>query len=598
MMMRKKQLRYTALAAMLVLPSFLSHPAQAATEGKVTSKDEVVYATLNAGGGLDNIYVVNTLDVAKAGEILDYGKYISVKNLTDLSEIEQEGQKIEMEAPEGKFFYQGNMDENTELPWDVKVSYLLDGKEVKPEEMAGKNGHLEISVDIKENEEADSVFYENYLLQVSLTLPNTYQGIEASGGMIANAGKNKQITFTVMPGQEENLSVEANVEDFEFQGVQLSAVPSTLPIDTSETKSMTEDMAELSNGIKELNAGVAELETGIKELNSGAEGLRNGSAEYNTGINKLGGSSAGIASGSSSIRDALKNINQSLSGQSSDVDLSSLAELPASLTNLADRLTEAAAELSAQEADFTQAFAALDGAIGAIPATQVSKEEIAGLRESGGDASVIDKLEKSHNAAQNVRETYAEQKKVFTNVEQSLTRISTSVSDMSGELKATASNLSSSLAEMDLSGLSDLQKGLAGLSANYNEFHSGLVSYTDGVSQLSSSYSKLHSGIVELTGGTTELENGVGELHDGTSELYEETKDLPNQMQAEIDKMISEYDKSDFEPVSFVSTENDNVSSVQFVIKTESIEMEEQEEKKAEPEKEKGFWELLMDLFK
>jgi putative membrane protein len=34
------------------------------------------------------------------------------------------------------------------------------------------------------------------------------------------------------------------------------------------------------------------------------------------------------------------------------------------------------------------------------------------------------------------------------------------------------------------------------------------------------------------------------------------------------------------------------------VIKTESIEKEEQETKKAKPKKEKGFWDLLMDLFK
>ena len=77
-----------------------------------------------------------------------------------------------------------------------------------------------------------------------------------------------------------------------------------------------------------------------------------------------------------------------------------------------------------------------------------------------------------------------------------------------------------------------------------------------------------------------------------TDELYQETKDLPDQMEEEINQMISEYDKSDFKPVSFVSVNNEKVYSVQFVIKTESIQKEEQETKKAEPEKEKGFWDL------
>ncbi|WP_421383206.1 YhgE/Pip domain-containing protein [Bacillus salacetis] len=596
--MRKKQLQYTALAAMVVLPSFLSHPAQAATEGRVASKDEVVYATLNASGELDNIYVVNTLEVAKAGDVLDYGEYSSVKNLTDLTDITQEGQKVELEAPEGKFYYQGNMDKDTELPWDVTVSYLLDGKKVKPEELAGKTGHLEISVDVKENKEGDSVFYENYLLQVSLALPNTYQGIEAPDGMVANAGKNKQITFTVMPGQEDTLSVEANVKDFEFTGVEIAAVPSTLPIDTSETGNMTEDMAQLSDGIKQLNDGVAELETGVSELNDGTASLQDGSAKYKNGMSELSGSSAGLVNGSASIRNALAQINQSLSGQSSEMDLSSLNELPAGLTQLAGGLTEVANGLSTLQENYAGAYAALDGAIQEIPAEQVSPEEIAALKESGADPAVVDKLAASYAAAQKVKGTYAQVKEAFAAVEPTLAKLSGSVSEMSGQLTTTADSISASLKETDMSGLTELQKGIASLSANYSEFHSGLVSYTDGVGQLSSSYSKLHSGIVELTGGTSELEDGVGELHDGTSELYEETKNLPGQMQEEIDKMISEYDKSDFEPVSFVSDENENVSSVQFVIKTESIEMEEQEVKKAEPEKEKGFWELLMDLFK
>ncbi|TYS17032.1 YhgE/Pip domain-containing protein [Rossellomorea vietnamensis] len=598
MMMRKKQIRYTALAAMVFLPSFLSQPALAATEGNVASKDEVIYATLNASGNLDNIYVVNTLEVEKAGEILDYGKYSSVKNLTDLAEINQEGQKIEMEAPEGKFYYQGNMDKETELPWNVNVSYQLDGKKVKAEELAGKHGHLEISVEITENEKGDAAFYENYLLQVSLAMPNTYQDIEAPDGMVANAGKNKQITFTVMPGEEETLSVEANVENFEFSGVEIAAVPSTLPIDASGTGSMTEDMSELSSGIKKLNDGVGELETGIAELHNGSAGLQDGSAQYKNGISEVNGYSAGLVNGSASIRDALADINQSLSGQSADMDLSSLSELPAGLKGLAGGLTEVSAGLTALQENYAGAYAALAGAINEIPAGQVSEEQIAALYESGADTAVVDQLAASYAAAQKVKAVYGQVQEAFAAVEPALTELSGSVSTISGQLTKTADSISASLQETDMSGLAELQKGIASLSAEYGEFHSGLAGYTNGVGNLASSYSELHSGIVDLTGGTSELQNGVGDLHDGTAELYKETKDLPAQMQEEIDKMISEYDKSDFEPVSFVSSENENVSSVQFVIKTQSIELEEQEEKKAEPEKEKGFWELFMDLFK
>ncbi|MCF6411430.1 YhgE/Pip domain-containing protein [Alkalihalobacillus sp. EGI L200015] len=600
MMMRKKQLFYIALTFIIVLPSFLSHAALAndgKSEGKVTSKEEVVYATLTADGNLDNIYVVNTLDVARAGKILDLGVYSSVKNLTDLSKLDQKGQTVRMDAPEGKFYYQGNMNDETEIPWDVKVSYSLDGHEMKPPELAGKTGHLEIKIDTAKNNDVDSVFYDNYLLQVSLKLPNTYQNIEASDGMIANAGKNKQITFTVMPGKEEKLTVEADVKDFEFQGVEIAAVPSTVPIDTSKTENMTEDMSELPKAIGKLNNGVSDLKDGVSDLNNGAANLSKGSANYKNGINQLDSSSSKIVGASNSIGEALKTINRSLPADSGELDLSGLKQLPDGLRQLADGLTKAANGLSTLQENYAKAYGALDGAIVEIPAEQVSKEEIAELYASGADPKVVDKLVDSYKAAQKVKGTYSNVKGAFAAVEPTLNEVSGSVQEMSKKLNSIADDLSGSLEGMDMSGLSELKKGISSLSSNYSEFHSGLVNYTGGVSELSSSYNKLHSGIDQLAGGTGGLKDGVGELHNGTKQLHQETKDLPEQMQKEIDQMIQEYDKSDFKPVSFVSSKNENVSSVQFVIKTKSIEKEEKETRKKEPEEKKGFWEKLKALF-
>lgn len=598
-MMRMKQLFYSALALMLFLPSFLSYPAHAAAaEGKITSKDEVVYATLNASGSLENVYVVNTLEVARAGEIFDFGAYSSVKNLTDLTEISQEDQTVRMTAPEGKFYYQGNLEDNTELPWAVSISYSLDGQEVEAAELAGKSGHVEISIDITGNDQVDTVFYENYLLQVSLLLSNVYQNIETSGGMVANAGKNKQITFTVMPGKEEGLSVSADVEDFEFQGVDIAAIPSTLPIDTSEMDNMTDDMSELTDAIGKLNDGVAELKDGVSQLNNGAASLQDGSAKYKNGINQLDTSSSELVNGSQSILEALRTINQSLTGQSNEMDLSSLTALPSGLTQLGNGLKEVTEGLTSLQENYALAYDALDGAIQEIPAEQLSEGEIASLYGSGANAEVLDRLMASYAASQKVKITYEQVKEAFAAIEPTLTQISGSVQGMSGQLISIADNLTTALDEMDMSGLDQLQAGLAALSTNYNEFHSGLTSYTKGVSELSSSYSQLHSGISELTGGTSELNSGVVELHDGTEQLYEETEDLPEKMQEEINQMIQEYDKSDFEPVSFVSPQNEKVTSVQFVITTESIKKEEKETKTTAPEKEKGFWELLLDLFR
>ncbi|NEY70942.1 YhgE/Pip domain-containing protein [Bacillus mesophilus] len=600
-MMRKKQLLVVALSCSLFLPSFLVNTNLVKAElieGKFTSKDEVVYATLNANGALNDLYVVNTIDMASAGSIIDYGTYTSVKNLTDLKELQQEGQIVRIDAPEGKFYYQGNLEDDTQLPWDVTISYKLDGQEIDPVALAGKSGSVEIIIETKANENGNTVFFENYLLQVSLLLPNTYRNIDATDGIIANAGKDKQITFTVMPGEAETLTITADAQSFEFDGIQIAALPSTLPIDTSEMDHMTEDMATLSDAIGELNSGVADLEDGVSQLNGGAAALRKGSVQYHNGISQAGGASSEIVSASKRIGEALQTINASLLASSSELDLTSLTELPAGLTQLAAGLTDTVTGLTNLQENYTIAYQALDGSIQGIPDVQLTDEEIAAITTSNADSSVVEQLLATYQAAQTVKATYSSVKGAFDAVAPALTQTNEAVTLMSGTLTALATELTTSIEEMDLSALEELQQGIAGLAANYGEFHSGLVSYTKGISQLSSSYSSLHSGIVDLSGGTAGLEDGVDELHNGTDELYQETKDLPEQIKEEINQMIAEYDKSDFEPVSFVSPKNEKVHSVQFVLKTESIEIVEPEAEQAKPKEDKGFWELFLDLFR
>ena len=61
---------------------------------------------------------------------------------------------------------------------------------------------------------------------------------------------------------------------------------------------------------------------------------------------------------------------------------------------------------------------------------------------------------------------------------------------------------------------------------------------------------------------------------------------LPDQVTDEIEAMTAEYDMSDFKPVSFVSAENTNVNSVQFVIKAEGVKQVKEETEELNTEKE------------
>ncbi|WP_010531339.1 hypothetical protein [Lentibacillus jeotgali] len=644
--MRLKKLMILLMSAVLVFGSTPlaalaednggDKPDAENTSGKYSAKDEAIYGNLDAGGALQDMYVVNTFHVTEPGAIVDHGNYTDVRNLSNLNEIEQTGDnKVRFQAEGEEFYYQGDLD-NRPLPWNIDITYLLDGEEVAPDELAGKSGSLEIQIATSANENVDPVFFKNYLLQISLTLdPTKADDIQAPDGTKATSGKNTQLSFTVMPEKEEEFVVSANVTDFEMDPIDISAAPYSMSIEDPDLGGMKSNMQSLSDAISEINQGVGDLNSGISDLSSGASDLSSGSSDYLSGINELDQSSGQLVNGSASIRDALNQVNEAVQGGVPDApDLSELEALPGGIRDLASRLRESADGLDKLKENYNNANGSLKDAINSIPDYQIDQETINAikdqLREQGGNGAnqdqtkeqsenganqgqtkeqsensakqekVLDQLFETYQAAQNAKGTYQEVKKAFGSVEGTLSDVSSGIREMADKAESTASKVEKGLQSMDQMGaLKDLQNGLSSLASEYQSFHSGLVEYTDGVSSLASSYEDLDAGIQELANGTSSLNSGASELKNGTEELQDKTNDLPGDMQSEVDKMMDEYDASDFEPQSFVSDKNKKVDVVQFVLQTESIEVEEPETTEdTSNEEEKGFWGRLMDLFR
>lgn len=607
-----------ALSGILIFSAFpsVAYPnedtGQEQTEsGTYATKDEAVYGNLALNGSLQQMYVVNTFHVTKPGLLTDYGNYTNIRNLTDLNEMDHSGENIQFQANEGEFYYQGQL-ENKPLPWDITITYLLDGKKVNPEELAGKDGELEIQIETAANEETDETFFEYYLLQISLTFDTEkFNHIVAPEGTKANAGKNQQVTFSVLPGQEEEFIVTANVSDLEMDPISIHAVPANMTIDKPDLDEMTGEMDSLSEAIQEVSNGVSELTNGMAELNTGTAELSEGSRAYHSGINELNNSSAELVNGSASIRDALTQISESMQGEMETPDLSGLEQLPGGLRELATGLKESTSSMTDLTENLNNMFSGLDQAIKAIPddelnlpaSEDLTEEQVLALQELGIDVETIQQLTKSYEVAQQFKSSYNEMKKEMNAEIEKLSQPAAPVEELATSIETTADEIEKGLenaGEMDaLEGINQLQEGLATLSAQYGTFHEGLTTYTEGVSTLSSSYGELNNGIQSLSEGTSALHDGAKQLDDGTNELESETSNLPDQIDEEVEKMLEEFDFSDFEPTSFVSEENEDVEIVQFILQTEPIEIEEEEVKMEEQDEqeEKGFWQKLMDLF-
>jgi len=604
--MRLKRLAMMMMCAVLVFGS-LPLPALAADNadeqsgsGAYSAKDETIYGNLNASGTLQDMYVVNTFHVTEPGQIVDHGDYNNVRNLSNLNDIKQRvDNTIRFQAEEDEFYYQGDVD-NKPLPWNVDIIYVLDGEEVAPDELAGKSGALELQIATSANESVDPVFFENYMMQISLTMDQAkFDDIQAPDGTKATSGKDTQITFTVMPEKEETFVVSANVSDFEMDPINISATPASMPMEDPNLGGMKSDMQSLSDAISDINQGIGDLSSGISELSSGASDLSSGSGEFLNGINELDQSSGDLVNGSAQIRDALQNVNSAVESAPEAPDLSELKKLPDGLRELAGGLRETVNGLDTLRENYDKAYSSLDGAMNKIPDYDISPEQIETLREGAEDKTVVNQLSETYQRAREAKGTYQAVQEAFGSVTGTLEEVSGAIEEMAAHLETMADEVENGMENMDQMGaLAELQEGLSTMTSEYQTFHNGLVDYTDGVSELASSYQDLDAGIQELSDGTSSLDSGASELKNGTEELQEQTSDLPGQMQSEVDEMMDEYDYSDFEPQSFVSDKNEKVDVVQFVLQTEAIEIEKPETTEETQEEEKGFWDRFLDLFR
>lgn len=203
------------LSTMLVTPAFAESTA-------IYEKDENVYGTLAGDGETEALYIVNEFDVTNGGTIEDHGDYDTVANLTDMSDIKSSDGLQTISVDKGMFYYQGNI-ENGDLPWDFGITYTLDGQEVEADSLAGESGHLVIHITSSPNDAVDAMFFRTYMLQVSFSVPaEDCSNISAGSGTIADAGENRQITYTVMPGESGDLTFEADVDDFEMSAISIA----------------------------------------------------------------------------------------------------------------------------------------------------------------------------------------------------------------------------------------------------------------------------------------------------------------------------------------------------------------------------------------
>lgn len=622
--MKKRTLGALALALCFAL-SLFAVPAAAADAPAATGAEEVIYAKLDAAGEPLSAYAVVALNGDAGESVTHYGAYTAVENLTDTSALTYEDGAVTATIPEGgRLYYQGTL-ESFELPWDIAIGYELDGKSISPAELGGQSGALEMTLSVKPNGNAPGAFADEMMLQITVTLDASLcKDISAGGATVANAGGDKTLAFTVLPGAEAEYTVTADVEDFTMAGLTIAGV-------NYDIASAMGDTAEITDGVGQMTDAISQLSDGASQLASGAGSLRSGAGSFGSGLSTLSAGSAELVAGSEQIAGALAQISASLPGAGAGadaeaaaaaaaaagmdpeaaaaagaqsagagmtLDLSALAQLPDGLEQAADGLEQAGAALAQLAEGYGAAYPALEQAVEAIPEPSVSEEDIGALMALAPDNAALAALVANYQAAQTVKAVWAQASAAFEAVQDNLPALAEGVNSAAASLRQTAQQISAAMSatggQIDLSGLLQLTSGLSQLAQSYSAFHEGLVSYAGGVDALSANWSSVYSGISSLA-------SGAGELSDGVAALDEETSKIPELID-ELTGGSTEDESADASAqASFLDERNGDTASVQFVIMTEGISEPEAEAEPAPAEEEQGFfaelWDRIVALF-
>lgn len=478
-------------------------------------KEESVYGILNADGSPQSVYVVNALHQGT----VDYGTYDRIENLSTLEELIINGDEIQIPSTSNTFYYQGII-EKPLLPWTFNMEYTLDGKPITSDKLAGASGELNIHITVRQGDILKESFYNGYALQIGLSLSDELTShVTADGATLVEVGGNKQIAYTVLPGNDADFTIGATVQDFVMDPITINAVKMVFDMSV-DTSSFTDQIDELTTAITQLDVGAIALLKGLNDLSDGLTTYNEGLKAYNVGMQAFATQGKTLSSG-------LQNIS-------------------VGMNTLTAQNTSLKAGIAALEAG---TFKQIDSQLAAMGVTlpALTKENYKQIL-SGQEAlaPILMQLEQSLQ----------------------LTTGLTAYVDGAGQLAV---------------GTSDLSKGL--------------TQYVQGADQLATSANKLYEGTVSIQDGLVKIKDGMKEYQSGTSTFRTSTKDIKPEMQTQIDSLLNDFTGKNSETISFVSSKNTSIQSVQFFFRTQGIKLPEAPKVSAPVEKKTTFWQRLLKLF-
>lgn len=410
-------------------------------------KDESVYLISDANGNVNKTIVVDHLKNKDKKDTLEDASNLSdIENVKGKEKFTQSGDKLTWQAGGKDIYYQGTA--TAEPPVTQKVTYYLDGKEISPEDLAGKSGKVKIRFDYTNTTSyTETVNGEKQTVSVpfaavtGLVLGDGFENIEVTNGKAEVSDSSSVVLGYALPGLKDSLGIKdkdldgdvnipeymemtADVKNFSMPAamtfvVNASDYVSTDGIDTSDLDDMINDLKDastqlqdgsktlaegtdtLSDGLSTLQSKLGTFASGVGTLQSGLKTYTDGVSTLSGGLNTLGNSTGALvsgadklnsgagqlASGSATLKDGLKSYTDGASTLAAGA--SNLDAGMDTLKSGTDTLSQSAPSLVSGVNSLSDGINTLDKAL----KTPMSDEEAAKYKEAakaGVDAKLAD----------------------------------------------------------------------------------------------------------------------------------------------------------------------------------------------------------------
>ena len=541
-------------------------------------KEETVYVIADSNGNatrqIVSDHLINQNDAASLEDASDLK---DIENVKGDETFTQNGSKLTWQADGNDIFYQGTSEK--ELPVTEQITYYLDGKEISPEELAGKSGkvtirfdytnHETITAEINGKEEEINV---PFVALTGMVFDDSFTDIEVSNGRVISDGNNNIVVGYALPGLKDSLNVEdsdfdsdvsipdyfevtAQVEDFSLEMTMTVAMNATnfISADGEDPTTSIEDMLDsltdatnqLQDGSGELAEGMDTLKSKMGEFSNGVLSLQDAITAYTDGAvtlnNGIGSLKSGVDTLADNVPALVSGVGQLKAGTDSAADgaknlAAGAAQVSDGVNQLAGIIQGMGSTLEASKQGVKDNFTNTAGMD--YDTAKATVEALKGAQanlETGIDYEVQAATYLTVDGTTAADETYQQLKgaasQYYAGVSQALAAQGmnfniTNAKEASlviASLGDTIAALQNGMGQVDgaVAALDQVQANLSNgdTAAKLSQLVQGAADVAKGASDLSAGVSTIQAGITQLNDKTGTLSSGAAQLKDGAAQL-------------------------------------------------------------------------------